>query len=89
MDEQTKGQFTIIVNGIEIKVNHEKLVAADVLKLAADHEAISGKPNEYVLESDDPKHEFKNDDWVDFHEYKKFTAERSAPTPVAEACQHE
>ena len=89
MDDQSKEKFTIKVNGIQIKVNHEKLVAADILKLAADHGAISGKPDEYVLESDDPKHEFKNDDWVDFYEYKVFTAERSGATPVAEACKGE
>ena len=89
MNEQTKVQFTIEVNGIELKVNYEKLVAADVLSLAADHNAISGGPDEYVLESEDPKKEFKKDDWVDFSEYKKFIAERSAPTPVAETRENE
>ena len=84
MNEQTEDQFTIEVNGRQIKVNHEKLVASDVLKLAADHGAFSGKPGEYVLQSEEPEREFKNDDWVDFREYKVFIAERSARTPVAE-----
>ena len=84
MNEQTENQFTIEVNGKQIKVNHEKLVASDVLKLAAEHGAFSGKPDEYVLQSEEPEHEFKNDDWVDFREYKVFIAERSAPTPIAE-----
>ena len=75
--------FPIEVNGILIKVSHEKLVASDVLKLAAKHHAISGTPEEYLLESDDPPREFKGDDWVDFATYKTFTAERSGPTPVA------
>ncbi|MCY3664722.1 MAG: hypothetical protein OXH81_03615 [Gemmatimonadetes bacterium] len=89
METQTNEQFTIEVNGVEIKVKYEKLVAADVLKLAADNGAIRGKPEEFVLESDDPEHEFKNDEWVDFYEYKIFTAERSGPTPVAEAYENE
>ena len=85
MADQSSEQFTIEVNGVEIKVGHEKLVAGDVLRLASGRGAFSGKPDEYVLEADEPKHEFKNDEWVDFQEYKIFTAERSAPTPVAEA----
>ena len=83
MDNTANDQFTITVNGIEIKVSHEKLVALDVLTLAAARGAFAGKPEEYILESDNPKHEFKSDDWVDFRNYKEFTAERSAPTPVA------
>ena len=89
MLDSSKESFTVEVNGVEFKVNHEKLVAADVLKLALEHGAISGEPNEYVLESDDPRKEFKPDDWVDFHEYKSFTAERSTPTPVAKVLWNE
>ena len=84
MANQPDTQFEITINGITIKVKHEKLLASDVLELAARHRAISGRPEEYVLESDDPKHEFKSDEWVDFHIYKEFTAERSTPTPIAE-----
>ena len=40
MAEQTKEQFTITVNGKEIKLSHEKLVAGDVLKLAAEYGAL-------------------------------------------------
>ena len=83
MDDQDKVQFTIEVNGTQITLQQEKLVAGDVLKLAVQHGAFTGKPEEYVLLSNEPEHEFKNDDWVDFREYKDFTAERSAPTPVA------
>ena len=89
MADQPNEQFLIEVNGIEIKVNYEKLVAADVLKLAAEHNAIKGNPDEFILESNDPEHEFKNDDWVNFHEYKDFIAEKSAPTPIAGACENE
>ena len=83
MEDEDKTLFTIEVNGKPIKLHHEKLVAGDVLKIASQHGAFTGKPEEYVLLSDKPEHEFKNDDWVDFREYKEFTAERSAPTPVA------
>ena len=89
MDDKTKEQFTITVNGKEIKLHYEKLVASDVLKLAEKHGAFTGNPEEYVLLSDEPEHEFKNDDWVDFREYKEFTAERSAPTPIAVANKNE
>ena len=85
MDDKPSDHFTITVNGKELKLDHEKLVASDVLKLAKERGAFTGNPEEYVLLSDDPEHEFKNDDWVDFREYKEFTAERSAPTPVARA----
>ena len=88
-ENQSKDQFTITVNGIEIKTGFEKLVAADVLKLAAGGGAISGQPEQYILASDDPPHEFKQDDWVDFREYKEFTAERSGATPVAQAPRNE
>ena len=87
MDDKHDGHFTVVVNGKEIKLTHEKLVAADLLKLAAQHGAFSGKPEEYILISDEPEHEFKSDDWVDFREYKEFTAERSSPTPIARAVQ--
>ena len=83
METQPDTQYNITVNGKTIKVNHEKLIAADVLILAARHGAFPHKPEEYILASDDPKYEFKNEEWVDFHTYKDFHAERSAPTPIA------
>ena len=89
MADQANPQFTIEVNGVEIKVDHEKLLAEDVLRLAAQHEAFPHKPEEYILASDDPKREFKTDDWVDFHTYKVFHAERSTPTPIAGWRRHE
>ena len=82
-DDKNNDHYEITVNGIQIKTGFEKLVAADVLKLAATHNAISGEPEKYVLASDDPPHEFKPEDWVDFLRYKEFTAERSGATPVA------
>lgn len=83
MGNNNEELFTFVVNGIEIKTTHEKLVAADILKLAVDNGAIQGKPEDYILESDEPEHTFKDDDWVDFREYKEFITEKSGATPVA------
>lgn len=87
MENQSNTQYIITVNGKKITVNHAKLIAADILTLAAQAGAFPHKPEEYILASDDPKHEFKSDEWVDFHEYKDFHAERSAPTPIAGVLQ--
>ena len=84
MKDHSATQFTITVNGIEIKMDHEKLVAADVLVLAAEHHAFKGEPKLYVLTSDDPERDFKNEEWVDFLTYKVFSAERATPTPIAD-----
>lgn len=89
MTSKPEKQYTIKVNGVEFEVGYEKLVASDVLKLAVDQKAIGGDPENFVLISNDPIHEFKHDDWVDFSDYKDFTAEKSAPTPVAEARYNE
>ena len=76
-------QSDITVNGVRIKIDHEKVLASDILALAVEHGAISGSPDEYVLLSKAPEHEFKATDWVDLLEYKDFYTERSTPTPVA------
>lgn len=83
MKDEEVNNYEIEVNGVQIKVNVEKLVASDILKLAAENKAIGNKPEDYVLESENPRKTFKNDEWVDLLEYKEFTAEMSAPTPVA------
>lgn len=76
-------RIDITVNGVGIKVDHEKVLASDLLALAVKHGAISGSPDEYVLLSKEPEHEFKANDWVALLEYKEFYTERSTPTPVA------
>ena len=75
--------FTFTVNGAEIKTEHEKLVAADILKLAEREGAIPNKSENYILESIDEEHRFKSDDWVDFREYKEFLTVPTSKTDVA------
>lgn len=83
MKDEEKNIFEIEVNGVQIKVSVDKLVALDILKLAAEYKAIGTKPENYVLSSGDPLKSFKHDEWVDLLEYKEFIAEISGPTPVA------
>ena len=84
MDAKTVYEFT--VNNTLIKTPHEKLSAGDIIRLAINQGAsgVSGKPEDYVLQSLDPDREFKSDDIVDLREYKAFLTEKSGRTPVAE-----
>ena len=84
MNDKTVYEFT--VNKTLIKTPHEKLSAGDIIRLAIEQGAsgVSGKPEDYVLQSLDPDREFKSDDIVDLLEYKEFITEKSGPTPVAE-----
>ena len=84
MNDKTVYEFT--VNKTLIKTPHEKLSAGDIIRLAIVQGAsgVSGKPEEYVLQSLDPDREFKSDDIVDLLEYKEFITEKSGRTPVAE-----
>ena len=84
MDNKNLYEFT--VNETLIKTHHEKLSAGEIIRLAIKQGAsgVSGKPEDYVLQSLDPDREFKFDDIVNLLEYKKFITEKSGPTPVAE-----
>ena len=75
--------YSFTVNGTEIKTQHEKLTAGDILRLAIQQGAIPGKPEDYILESHEPERQFKADDVVDLTEYKDFITEKSGSTPVA------
>lgn len=74
-------EFEFTVNGVQIKTAHEKLVARDILELAAKHEAMPGKPEDYDLQGENGK--YKADDWVDLLEDKVFITIPHTPTPVA------
>ena len=87
MVEAAAAQFTFTVNGTEIKTGHEKLVAADILRLAAENGAIPNKAEDYQLETADGEHQFKDDDWVDFQAYKDFITVPTSRTDVAETGQ--
>ena len=84
MDDKTVYEFT--VNETLIKTPHEKLSAEDIIRLAIKQGAtgVSGKPEDYVLQSLHPDQDFKSDDIVDLLEYKEFITEKTGPTPVAE-----
>ena len=74
-------EFTLTVNGDQIKTPHQRLVAHDVLELAEKAGAISGDPNKYILKGD--KGEYGPDDWVDLEEDSVFVAVPNTSTPVA------
>ena len=84
MNDKTVYEFT--VNKTLIKTPHEKLSAGAIIRLAIKEGAVgvSGKPEDYILQSLNPDREFKSDDIVDLLEYKQFITEKSGPTPVAE-----
>jgi len=73
--------FTLKVNGIEMQMGQEKVVAHDILELAEKEGAIPGKPENYVLEGD--KGRYGRDDWVNLSEDSVFITLRDAPTQVA------
>ena len=73
--------FTLKVNGIEMQMGQEKVVAHDILELAEKEGAIPGKPENYLLEGD--KGRYSWDDWVNLSEDSVFITLRNAPTPVA------
>ena len=79
-----KDGYSFEVNGTEITTPHEKLIAADILKLAEKAGAIPNKAETYLLETADEKQEFKNEDWVDLQEYKEFITVPTGKTDVAE-----
>ena len=71
----------IMVNGVQIKVNEEKLSALRILEYASKGGAIPGDPAEYLLQG----HEvlYKPEDTVDLTEDKEFIAIPNRPTQVA------
>ena len=79
----SENSFSFSVNGTEIKTQHEKLIAADILALAEKVGAIPNKPETYFLETADEKHQFKNEDWVNLLEYKDFITVPTGKTDVA------
>ena len=87
MADANAASFTFIVNGTEIKTGHAKLVAADILRLAAENGAIPNKPENYRLETADEKDQFKDDDWLDLQGYKDFITVPTGKTDVADTRQ--
>ncbi len=73
--------FKLKVNGIEIEVSSQKLIAKDILKFAEEKGAIPGKAEGYILQGD--KGQYKDDDLVDLEEDSLFITIPDKPTPVA------
>ena len=73
--------FTIKVNGAEMTVSDERVVAHDILELAEKQGAIPGKPGEYELQGD--KGRYGWEDMVNLSEDSVFITLRKGPTPVA------
>ena len=80
-DMEQKSTFEIMVNGVQIKVDVEKLQAERVLEIAKEHGAMPGKPEDYLLQGE--KYLYKPEDWVNFEEDKEFITIPAGPTDVA------
>ena len=79
MTEEKK--FPLKVNGVEMTVGQEKVVAHDILELAQKHGAVPGAIEDYVLDGD--KGRYGWDDWVNVSEDSVFITLVNRPTPVA------
>ena len=81
VDKQEEKHFDFKVNGIEIRVTQQRILAHDILELAKKAGAIPGNPEEYILQGD--KGQYAQDAWVDVLEDNVFITIPSTPTPVA------
>lgn len=81
MIETASKEFTFKINGVEISIEHQKIVAHDIMELAEKRGAIPGNPEDYTLQGDKGKYGW--DDWVDLEEDDLFIAIPNTPTPVA------
>ena len=79
---EEKPTYEIEVNGFQIKLEEEKLLAIDILKIAKQHGAMPGEPDTYLLQGD--KKLYKPEDWVDVLEDKVFITVPNTATNVAQ-----
>lgn len=73
--------FEFKVNGVEIRTEHQSLSARAILELAEEKGAMSGKPDDYILQGD--KGKYKKDDSIDLKQDNLFITIPDKPTPVA------
>ena len=73
--------FEVEVNGVQIKLNEEKVLAIDILKKAKQQGAMPGQPDTYLLQGE--KDLYKPEDWVDVSEDKVFITVPNTATDVA------
>lgn len=76
-----ESSFEFKVNGVQLEAKTRYLAALDILKMAADHRAMPGKPEEYALQGD--KGRYQPDDRVDLAEDNQFITIPTTPTDVA------
>ena len=80
----TVKELTFTVNDVQFESKYEKLTGLEILEEAAEHGAIDGKPEDYILQSlDADDRQYKPDDTVDLSVDHQFIALPSGPTPVA------
>ena len=76
--------FTYTVNDVKIETRFEKLTGLEILQVAAEHGAIDGKPEDYILQSlKDEDWKYKPEDTVDLSVDNEFIALPAGSTPVA------
>ncbi len=73
--------FEFKVNGVEVRTEHQSLLAKRILELAKEKGAIPGDPDGYILQGD--KGKYKEDDSIDLEQDNLFIAIPNKPTPVA------
>ena len=74
-------KFTLKVNGVEMEMGQERVVAHDVLELAQKRGAVPGNIEDYVLDGD--KGRYGWDAEVNLSEDSVFITLVNRPTPVA------
>ena len=76
--------YTLKVDDEEMQMEHQLVVAHDILELAEKNQVITGKPEDYFLKSlIRDNQEYRNDDEVDIEKDNQFIAILDAPAPVA------
>ena len=76
--------FTYTINDVKIESQYEKLTAMEILEVAAEHGAIDGKAQDYILQSlKDDDRTYKPEDTVDLSVDNEFIALPVGSTPVA------
>ena len=76
--------FTYTINDVKIESQYEKLTAMEILEVAAEHGAIDGNPQDYILQSlKDDDRTYKPQDTVDLSVDNEFIALPVGSTPVA------
>ena len=69
------------VNGVEMEMEREIVVAHDILELAQKRGAVPGDIKDYVLDGDKGRYDWN--DWVNLAEDSVFITLVNKPTPVA------